>query len=104
MISLTVYIQHANYYRTETIITAIILPIHSSIVLRPFVWPWPLAQFHNRFYTDGRTAWTSDQPVPRPLPTHRTTQPQTHTHRHPCLEWDSNPRSQRSSEQRKFMP
>jgi hypothetical protein len=25
-------------------------------------------------------------------------------HRHPCLEWDSNPRSQRSSELRLFMP
>jgi hypothetical protein len=25
-------------------------------------------------------------------------------HRHPCLEWDSNPRSQRSSERRQFMP
>jgi hypothetical protein len=25
-------------------------------------------------------------------------------HRHPCLEWDSNPRSQRSSERRRFMP
>jgi hypothetical protein len=24
--------------------------------------------------------------------------------RHPCLEWDSNPRSQCSSEQRHFMP
>jgi hypothetical protein len=26
------------------------------------------------FYTDGRTPWTRDQPVARPLPTHRTTQ------------------------------
>jgi hypothetical protein len=25
-------------------------------------------------------------------------------HRHPCLEWDSNPRSQRLSERRQFMP
>jgi hypothetical protein len=25
-------------------------------------------------------------------------------HRHPCLVWDSNPRSQRSSERRQFMP
>jgi hypothetical protein len=35
-------------------------------------------------YTDGRTPWMGDQPVVRPLPTHRTTQ--THnkrTHRHP---------------------
>jgi hypothetical protein len=26
------------------------------------------------FYTDGRTPWTSDQPVTRPLPIHRITQ------------------------------
>jgi hypothetical protein len=26
------------------------------------------------------------------------------TYKHPCLEWDSNPRSQRSSERRQFMP
>jgi hypothetical protein len=27
-------------------------------------------------YTAGRTPWTEDQPVARPLPTHRTTQTQ----------------------------
>jgi hypothetical protein len=50
--------------------------IHSSMALQPFVGPWPLLQFHNIFYTDGRTFRTSDQPVTRPLPTHRTTQKQ----------------------------
>jgi hypothetical protein len=35
---------------------------------------WPLIQFRNHLYTVGRTPWTSDQPVARPLPTHRTTQ------------------------------
>jgi hypothetical protein len=25
-------------------------------------------------YTNGRTPWTGDQPIARPLPTHRTTQ------------------------------
>jgi hypothetical protein len=56
-------------------------------------------------YTVGRTPWTGDQPVPRPLPTHRTTQTQNkRTHRHPCLKWVSNPRSRRSSERRQFMP
>jgi hypothetical protein len=36
---------------------------------------------------------------------HRTTQTQNkRTHRHPCLEWDSNPQSQRSSELRRFKP
>jgi hypothetical protein len=57
------------------------------------------------FYAVGRTPWTGDEPVARPLPTHRTTQTQNkRTHRHPCLDWDSNSRSQRSSERRKFMP
>jgi hypothetical protein len=35
-----------------------------------------LSQFHD-YFTDGRTPWTSDQPVARPLPEHRTTQTQT---------------------------
>jgi hypothetical protein len=47
------------------------------------------------FYTVGRTPWASDQLVARPLPTHRTTQTQNkRIHRHSCLQWDSNPRSQ----------
>jgi hypothetical protein len=53
--------------------------IHSSVALQPILGPWPLLQFHNLFYTVGRTSWTSYQPVARPLPTHRTTQTQTHT-------------------------
>jgi hypothetical protein len=47
-----------------------------------------------------RTPWTSGWPVARPLPKHRTTQTQkkkTHTDtKHPCPEWDSNPRSRLS--------
>jgi hypothetical protein len=45
--------------------------------------PWALAsdiQFHDHF-TDGRTPWTSDQLVTRPLPKHRTTHAQNkHIH------------------------
>jgi hypothetical protein len=44
-----------------------------SVDLQP---PWALAsdfQFHDHF-TDGRTSWTSDQLVARPLPKRRTTQ------------------------------
>jgi hypothetical protein len=59
--------------------------IHSTMALQPFVEPWPLIQFRNHFYTDSRTPWTSDQPVARPPPTHRTTQTQNkRAHRHPC--------------------
>jgi hypothetical protein len=50
--------------------------IHSSMALQPFVGPWPLLQFRNHFYTVNRTHWTRDQPVARPLPTHRTAQTQ----------------------------
>jgi hypothetical protein len=41
-----------------------------SLAVQP---PWALAsdfQFHNHF-TDGRTPWTSDQLVAKPLPKHR---------------------------------
>jgi hypothetical protein len=69
---------------------------------------WALASFFSSliiFYTDGSTPWTSDKSVARPLPTHRTTQTQNkRIYRHPCLEWDSNPRSQRLGERREFMP
>jgi hypothetical protein len=37
--------------------------------------PWPLFQLLN-LYTVGRTPWTGDQPVARPLHTRRTTQTQ----------------------------
>jgi hypothetical protein len=57
------------------------------------------------FYTVGRTPWTGDQPVARPLPIYRITQTQNkRTHRDPCLEWNSNQRSQYSSGRRQFMP
>jgi hypothetical protein len=37
--------------------------------------------FHFDHFTDGRTPWTSDQLVARPLPKHRTTQTQNkHIH------------------------
>jgi hypothetical protein len=37
--------------------------------------PWPLFHFLNP-YIVGRTPWTRDQPVARPLPTHTTAQTQ----------------------------
>jgi hypothetical protein len=57
-------------------------------------------------YTVGTTPWRGDQPVARPLPTHRTTQTQNKRTqcRHPCLELDSKPRSQSTSERKQFMP
>jgi hypothetical protein len=69
---------------------------------------WALAsnfQFHDHF-TDGRTPWTSDQPVARPLPKHRTTQTQNkHIHKQNIqyLVQDLNPRSRLPSKRRQFM-
>jgi hypothetical protein len=80
---------------------AICLSIFGATAL---FWPWPLCQFLN-LYTIGRSPWTGDQPDARPLPTQRTTQTENkRTHRHPCFEWNSNPRSQLSSRRRRFMP
>jgi hypothetical protein len=44
---------------------------NSSTGLQPYVGPWPLLQCRNHFWTVGRTPWTSDQLVARPLPKHR---------------------------------
>jgi hypothetical protein len=70
------------------------------MALQPFVGPWPLFFSFLILYTVGRTPWAGDQRVTRPLPTHRTTQTQNKStqYRYPCFEWDSNPRSQCSSE------
>jgi hypothetical protein len=50
-------------------------------------------------HTVGRTPWTGDQPVARPLPVYRGTKTQNKCtqYRYPCLEWDSNPPSDCSS-------
>jgi hypothetical protein len=45
------------------------------MALQPFG-PWPLFQFLNRIHS-RYDSWTGDQPVVRPLPTHRTAQTQT---------------------------
>jgi hypothetical protein len=57
------------------------LSISLSVALQIFFGTWPLFQFLN-LYTVGRTPWTGDRSVARPLPTHRTIQTQnkrTHT-------------------------
>jgi hypothetical protein len=44
------------------------------MTIESFVAPWPFFSFI--LYTVGRTPWTSNQPVARPLAIHRTTQTQ----------------------------
>jgi hypothetical protein len=53
-------------------------------------------------WTFGRTPWTGDQPDAGPLPTQDNTR-QKNVDIHPCLERDSNPRSQCSSGRRQYV-
>jgi hypothetical protein len=63
--------------------------------------PWPFFQFLD-LYTVGRTHLTGDPPR-RYLHT-RQHKHRINAHRHPCLEWNSNPRSQYLNGRRLFMP
>jgi hypothetical protein len=78
--------------------------IHSSMALQPFVRPWPLLQFRNHFLQSvgllGRVISPSQG---RYLHTGQHKLRKKRTHRHPYFEWDSNSRSQLSSERREFM-
>jgi hypothetical protein len=71
--------------------------------LSVYLWLYtPLLDFGPFFsflilYTVDRALWTGYQPVARPLPTHRTTETYL------CLEWNSNPLSQRSRERRQHI-
>jgi hypothetical protein len=73
-------------FEEPSVFLAVFHFIQSSMLYSPLLGPGLFFSFVFFFYTDGRTSWTSDQPVARPLPTHRTTQTQNNlTHRHPCL-------------------
>jgi hypothetical protein len=61
------------------------------------------SDIYESIWTGGRTPWTGDQPDSRPLFTQDNTA-QKNADTHPCLEWDSNPRSQCSSGRRQYVP
>jgi hypothetical protein len=70
--------QSCSTYRILLVFITKVYPnIRWTLSIYPWLYspcgPWPLFQFLN-LYTVGRTPWTGDQPVARPLPTHRTTQ------------------------------
>jgi hypothetical protein len=44
------------------------------MALQPFVGPWSIFQFLEIVHTVGRTPWTGDRSVARPLRAHRTAQ------------------------------
>jgi hypothetical protein len=75
--------------------------IYSSVSLQHFVEPWPFLQFRN-FFT--QTVGLLGREISLSQGRYLNTGQHKHrikTHRHPCLEWDSNPRSQRSSQRRR---
>jgi hypothetical protein len=71
------------------------------MVLQPFVGPWPLLSFLIYTQSVGLLGWA----VRRKASSYtRNNANRINAHRHPWREWESNPRSQRSSERREFMP
>jgi hypothetical protein len=62
-------------YHTTLYYTTICYTIF-SMALQAHLGHWPPIRFRNHFFTDGRTQWTSDQLVARPLHKRRTTQSQ----------------------------
>jgi hypothetical protein len=72
----------------------------------PFVAPWPHFQFLNPIHSRYDSLDGGGGVIPsqgRYLHTEQHKH-RINAHRHSCLEWDSNPPSQRSSELRQFMP
>jgi hypothetical protein len=69
-----------SWYRDDILITTLQNHLDCNLIiffmaLLPSVGPWPLFSFLI-LCTGGRTPWTGNQPVARPLATHRTTQRQ----------------------------
>jgi hypothetical protein len=84
--------------RLIPVVQRVLKPHHSFIHQRlysPLLGPSGIFSFVI-IYTISRSPWTVNQPVTEPLPTHMTAQRRINTHRHPCVEWDSNARPQRS--------
>jgi hypothetical protein len=84
--------------------SSVVLPLGSTIratdhVVKSTYGSTAAFNFLN-LYTVGRTPWTGDQPVARPLPV-QTQDKRTQT---PMPQVDSNPRSQLSNGRRRFMP
>jgi hypothetical protein len=73
--------------RNSRIIIIIIIIIIMAVL--PFY--WALAAFSVPLsYTESTGLLDGDQPVARPLPTHRKHKNRVNSRKHPCLEWDSN--------------
>jgi hypothetical protein len=110
-IYLSIYLICLSVYLS--IYLSIYLPIYLSIYIYVSVYLFPLLPLEAHgiretlvspqllnLTTVDRTLLRGDQADARPL----LTQTRMNTHKHPCFEWDSNPRSQRSSGRRHLMP
>jgi hypothetical protein len=89
--------RRGNYCPTERLSASeegIYLSMYLSMALQPFVGPWQLFQFLNPIHS--RLGSLDGGSGRRKAATY--TRNNTHTHRYPCLTWDSNLRPQRSSE------
>jgi hypothetical protein len=64
--------------------------LSTSMALQPFVRPWPLFCFLI-LYTFGRTPWTGIGLSQGRYLHIEQYKHRINAHRHPCLEWDSNP-------------
>jgi hypothetical protein len=74
------------------------------MTLQPFVGPWPLFQFLDLIHIRQdifERGISPSQGLYQHIEQHKH---RLNAHRHLCLEWDSNPQSERSSERRQFMP
>jgi hypothetical protein len=90
------FVSHLSIY------LSVCLSISLSMALQPFVGPWPLFQFLI-LYIVVRAPWNGDQPVARPIPTHRTTQRiNAHTVNHTSIGIRTHDPSVRG-ERRRFM-
>jgi hypothetical protein len=80
-----------------------LLCMNALIALRPLVGPWSRFQFLDLFIQSVGLLGGGISPS---RGRHLGTQDSTNTdaHRHPCVKWVSNPRSQRSSERRQSAP
>jgi hypothetical protein len=88
-----------TYCFTGSIYLYICLSVCLSMALQSFVWPWTLFQFLNPLHSrQDSLAGGSARHKAATYTQHNTNR--INAHRHPCLEWDSNPWSQCSSGRR----
>jgi hypothetical protein len=74
------------------------------MVLQPFVGPWPLFQSLNIFTQPVGLLGRGISPLQGGNLGTGQNKHRINAHKHPCLKWDSNPRSQCLSGRRQFMP